>query len=90
MSPDYKSKKREDTVMNNGVAIHFGDKTTSPVAGSNEIKSDEAMNINSVKANLQGYSILDVGHAQIQSLQLNIADSSAIIHSGGALKKIMK
>ncbi|HUZ62030.1 MAG TPA: hypothetical protein VMU83_24865 [Hanamia sp.] len=90
MSPDYKSKKREDTVINNGVAIHFGDRTSPPFAGANEIKSVEAMNINSVNANLQGYSILDVGHAQIQSLQLNIADSSAIILSGGALKKIMK
>lgn len=90
MSPDYKSKKREDTVINKGVAIHFGDKTTPPADGSSEIKSDEAMNINSVNANLQGYSILDVGHAQIQSLQLNIADSSAIVLSGGALRKIMK
>ena len=52
-----------------------------------EIKSDEAMYIKSVNANLQGYSILDVGHAQIDSLQLKIADSSAIIISGGALKK---
>jgi len=90
MSPDYKSKKREDTVINNGTVIHFGDKSTPPVTGADEIKSDEAMNINSVNANLQGNSILDVGHAQIQSLQLNIADSSAIVLSGGALKKIMK
>jgi len=65
-------------------------KSTPLIRSSNEIKSDEAMNINSVNANLQGYTILDVGHAQIQSLQLNIADSSAIVLSGGALKKIMK
>lgn len=90
MSPDYKSKKREDTVINNGTVIHFGDRTTPNATGSNEIKSDEAMNINSVNANLQGYSILDVGHAQIQSLQLKIADSSAIILSGGTLKKMGK
>ncbi len=90
MSPDYKSKKREDTVVNKGVQIHFGDKTTPAAAGLNEIKSDEAMTINSVTANVQGYSILDLGHAQIQSLQLQIADSSAIILSGGALKKIRK
>jgi len=65
-------------------------KSTPLVRSSKEIKSDEAMNINSVNANLKGYSILDVGHAQIDSLQLNIADSSAIVLSGGALRKIRK
>ncbi len=88
MSPDYKSKKREDTLLNKGVQIHFGDNIVPPGAGSESIKSDEAMTINSVKANLDGNSILDIGHAQIQSLQLKIADSSAIILSGGALKKL--
>ena len=48
------------------------------------------MNINSVKANIEGYSILDLGHAQIQSLQLKIAESSAIILSGGSLKRLTK
>lgn len=78
MSPDYKSKKGEDrdeTIKGSGLA---------------DIKSDEAMNINSVKADIEGYSILDLGHAQIQSLGLKIADSSAIILSGGALKGITK
>jgi hypothetical protein len=37
---------------------------------------------------VEGYSLLDLGHAQINSLQLSIADSSAIILSGGALKKL--
>lgn len=50
-------------------------------------KSQQAMNIHSVQASLSGNSILDIGHAQVQSLQLDIADSSAIILSGGALKK---
>jgi hypothetical protein len=65
-------------------------KSTALARSSKEIKSDEAMNINSVNANLEGYSILDVGHAQIQNIQLQIADSSAIILSGGALRKIVK
>ncbi|MDQ6764059.1 MAG: hypothetical protein M3015_15725, partial [Bacteroidota bacterium] len=52
-----------------------------------QIESPEAMSIKSVKADVQGYSLLDLGHAQIDSLQLSIADSSAIIISGGALKK---
>ena len=53
-----------------------------------EIKSSEAMAIKSVKANIQGYSVLNLGHAQIDSLDLNIADSSAVILSGGAFRKI--
>ncbi len=53
-----------------------------------KINSNEAMYINSVVAGITGYSVLDIGHAQIQSLQLQIADSSGIILSGGALKKL--
>ncbi|MEO8854864.1 MAG: hypothetical protein ABI359_13860 [Ginsengibacter sp.] len=90
MSPDYQSKKREDTVVNNGLQIHFGDNTTTTGTGLNGIKSDEAMSINSVNATVQGYSILDLGHAQIGSMRLNIADSSAIVLSGGTLKKMGK
>ena len=90
MSPDYKTNKRKDTVINKGFQINFGDNIPSPGSGSNDIKSNEAMNIHSVKADLSGNSILDVGHAQIDSIQLQIADSSAIILSGGALKKMGK
>ncbi|MDQ2719373.1 MAG: hypothetical protein M3Z26_06370 [Bacteroidota bacterium] len=90
MSPDYKSKKEMDSTINKGIQIHFGDKTIELATGLDEIKSNEAMNINSVNANVQGYSILDLGHAQIQSLQLKIADSSAIILSGGVLNKLRK
>src|SRR6185503_18325556 len=88
MSPDYKAKRREDTVINNKVQIHFGMNEITPGMGLNDIKSDEAMSIHSVNAKVQGYSILDLGHAQIDSLKLAIADSSAIILSGGSLKKI--
>ena len=53
-----------------------------------KIKSPEAMNIHYVHASLEGNTLLDIGHAQIDSLQLAISDSSAIILSGGVLKKI--
>ncbi len=89
MSPDYKSDKsheKKEAVM--------GDKTTGNLIfyepPEQQIKSNEAMYINSVTANIKGYSILDLGHAQIQSLKLDITDSSAIILSGGALKKVNK
>jgi|GEM_PF-444370 len=52
-----------------------------------QIKSREAMNIHYVHARLEGNTLLDLGHAQIDSLQLSISDSSAIVLSGGALKK---
>ncbi|HXS55348.1 MAG TPA: hypothetical protein VN726_04430 [Hanamia sp.] len=90
MSPDYKSKKREDTVINNGVQMHFGENTAKPGSLLNNIKSDEAMSIGLVDATVQGYSVLDIGHAQIGLLRLNIADSSAIVLSGGTLKKMGK
>ncbi|MDE3182519.1 MAG: hypothetical protein KGM16_03775 [Bacteroidota bacterium] len=48
------------------------------------------MIIHSVNAKVKGHSILDIGHAQIDSMQLQIADSSAIILSGGVLKKMGK
>ena len=90
MSPDYKSKEGEAASVKKGLQIQFGDKTAAPGDGSTKIKSDEAMTIYSLSAKIEGHSLLDVGSAQIQSLQLNIADSSAIILSGGALKKMGK
>ena len=60
------------------------------VASNQQIHSNESMTINSVNARLQGYALLDIGHAQVRSLQLQIADSSAIILSGGALRKMDK
>ncbi len=77
MSPDYQIKPVADPTR-------VGAKTTF----TQQITNKEAMSINAVDANLQGYSLLDLGHAQIQSMHLNIADSSAIILSGGALKKV--
>lgn len=53
-------------------------------------KGWETMTVQSVTANLQDVSLLDVGHAQIKSLKMNIADSSAIILSGGTLKTLYK
>jgi len=81
MSPDYQQESQRKIIKfktPNGNEATY----TPPL-----IKSNEAMTINNVKANIQGYSLLDLGHAQIDSLQLKIADSSAIIVSGGALKK---
>lgn len=53
-------------------------------------KGWETMTVQSVTANLKDISLLDIGHAQIRSLQLTIADSSAVILSGGTLKRFQK
>jgi len=87
MSPDYK-----EVPSNGGKELTVVDTLKRNLIffdpGQQEIKSKEAMTIQSVNARVQGYSLLDLGHAQIQSLQLQIADSSAIVLSGGALKKV--
>ncbi len=84
MSPDYKPAK--STVKAKSATITIGS-APPDMSSLNQIESPEAMSIKSVKADIQGYSLLDLGHAQIDSLQLKIADSSAIIISGGALRK---
>jgi len=87
MSPDYKPVK--STEKEKSVTITIGSAPPG-MSSLTQIESPEAMSIKSVNANIQGYSLLDLGHAQIDSLQLKIADSSAIILSGGALRKIIK
>jgi hypothetical protein len=51
-------------------------------------KNSQSMYIRSVTATVQGNSLLDIGHAQIGLIKLNITDSSGIILSGGALRKL--
>lgn len=54
---------------------------------SPDYKKTESFHANFVKADLKGYSLLDIGHAQVDSLQLSVADSSGVLLSGGSLKK---
>lgn len=87
MSPEYKPHPMQAFKSKVFTAeITFGEVAARP--GSEVIKSNESMTLQSLAARVQGNSLLDIGHAQIKSLQLNIADSSAIILSGEALKKV--
>lgn len=87
MSPDYVTSSASDSKQEGGkLQITFGDAVISPTP--KQAKTNVAFSINTVNADLKDYTILDIGHAQIQNLQLHIADSSAIILSGGALRKI--
>jgi hypothetical protein len=81
MSPEYAGPK--SGVMENKALQALATPPSQQV-------SNEAMTIKSLNANLKGHTILDVGHAQIQGLKLNITDTSAIILSGAALRKFCK
>ena len=54
---------------------------------SPEYKKTESFHVHHVNADVQGYSIFDIGHAQVDSLQLSVSDSSAVLLSGGTMKK---
>jgi hypothetical protein len=85
MSPEFKAAEQVSPVHSSarlnvkGMAAIF--------QGNEKIKSNETMYISSVTAKVDGNSLLDIGHAQINSLQLRVSDSSGVILSGGALKK---
>lgn len=51
------------------------------------VKGWNAIHINTLNAIASGTSIIDVGHAQVDSINAHISDSSAIILSGGTLEK---
>ncbi len=52
-----------------------------------ERKYWSSFHVVSLHADLQGASILDIGHAQIDSLQLAVSDTSAILLSGGTMRR---
>lgn len=82
MSPDYKINERQEKIE-----IYRKDGATAIEKGPTK-NFDETMSFKSVIASIRGHSILDVGHAQIQKLKVQVSDSSAIILSGDALKKL--
>jgi len=87
MSPEYKPLAKDE--KSDAISLKLGTEEVN-VRTPQAIQSKEAMYIRFAKASLEGYTLLDLGHAQIDSLQLSITDSSAIILSGQALKKRSK
>lgn len=87
MSPEYKAVPKAES-SGKALTVNFGSQDINASTNIGIIKSKEAMAIQSLIASVQGVSLLDVGHAQIGSVQLQIADSSGILLSGGALKKV--
>ena len=70
-------------------SLHISQQDSSMVVFemSPDYKITESFHVKSVDATIRGVSALDLGHAQIDSLKLSIADSAAILLSGGTLKK---
>jgi hypothetical protein len=55
---------------------------------SEEIKGSGIMRAKILDADVHGYSLLDVGHFQLQTVHESIGDSSGIIVSGNTLKRL--
>ncbi|HEU0063427.1 MAG TPA: hypothetical protein VFQ58_00285 [Flavisolibacter sp.] len=87
MSPDYRIKPTQNE-QRGKIEFHSEAGTSVPISSQQQNNFDESMFINSVTADITGHSILDIGHAQIRDLHLKVSDSSAIILSGNAIKKV--
>lgn len=94
MSPDLENKpvEKQHMISKAPLNVHkkFLNSNDNQTGAGPEAQpvSWETLHMKYVNANVQGVSILDLGHAQIQALHLKIADTSAIILTGGGLKKL--
>jgi len=52
-----------------------------------DVKGWDAFHIKKLNAEVSGNSFVDVGHAQIDSIDFKVSDTSAIVLSGGTIKK---
>ncbi len=86
MSPDYRISPTNNQPQGK-VMVHntAGVAVTYPTQQND---FNESMFFKSVTATIKNHSILDIGHAQIRNLQMQVSDSSAIVLSGDALKKV--
>lgn len=90
MTSDQEALETEGLKGQAAVTSEFSNSGSTMIAPAPVRKGWETMNVQSVTANLKDISLLDLGHAQIKSLNLNVADSSAVILSGGSLKNLHK
>lgn len=89
MSPDY-IKNQNDKQTQGKILFHNRDGVLVEDKAQEQQNFDESMSFKSVKAIIKDHSILDIGHAQIQNLNANVSDSSAIVLSGNALQILHK
>jgi hypothetical protein len=89
MSPDYR-KSAEENKPQGKVQFHDANGVLVEDNDQKQNNFDESMSFGSVTGIIKDHSILDIGHAQIQHLNVNVSDSSAIVLSGDALNKLNK
>jgi hypothetical protein len=51
------------------------------------IKGWDAFHISRLQASASGHSFIDIGHAQVDSIDFHLSDTSAILLSGGTIRK---
>ena len=84
-----KSGFEVETMDNSLDTLHINGSDSAEIVFemSPDVKRDGAFHVHVVDADLKGFSFLDIGHAQVDSLKLNIADSSGVLLSGGTMKR---
>jgi hypothetical protein len=84
-----KSKFEAESLLPDLDTLNILQKDSSAVVFemSPEYKKSESFRVKKVIAKIEGVSLLDIGHAQVDSLQLTIADTSGILLSGSTLRK---
>jgi hypothetical protein len=70
------------------ISVHQRDSSAVIFEMADEIKSSGVMQLHALYAEVQGNSLLDVGHFQIQSLHKTIGDTAGIILSGYTLSRM--
>ena len=89
MSPDYRKQPVENgriiTEAGGKIQFHTSDGLLVEDKSLESNNFDEGMSIQSLHAIVKDHSLLDVGHAQIKNIKVNVSDSSAIVLSGKAL-----
>jgi hypothetical protein len=68
--------------------IHQQDSSEVIFEMAEDIKSSGTMQVNTLYADVQGQSLLDVGHFRIGSIHQSIGDTAGIILSGYTLNKM--
>ena len=94
MSPDYRKQSQGNVMQSNQqrgkIEFHNSKGVLVEDKAQEQNDFDESMSIRSVHAVVRDHSILDIGHAQIKNLDVQVTDSSAIVLSGDALMKLRK
>jgi hypothetical protein len=69
------------------ISVHQQDSSEVVFEMSEDIRSSGVMQAKTISADIQGHSLLDIGHFRIGSLHAAIGDTAGIILSGASLRQ---